>query len=87
MLFTPKGYEQLTSLSSAAGLTVPAGATRARIVATAQPVRWRDDGTSPSGTVGMYLPVNTEMVYDGDLTAIEFIETAASAVLNVSYYG
>ena len=85
-MFTPKGYEQIADVSSAEGLTVPAGATRARIVATGQPVRWRDDGTSPTTTVGMYLPANTEMIYDGSLSDIEFIETAATAVLNISYY-
>lgn len=82
----PLGYEQITSLSAAAGLTVPAGATVAVIIATAQAVRWRDDGTNPTGTVGMPLAVNTELTYSGTLSAIKFIESAASAVLNVSYY-
>lgn len=87
MAFTAKGFQQITALSSAVGLTVPAGAQYARIQCTAQAVRWRDDGTSPTATVGMILPVNTDLWYSGNLSAIEFIEASASAVLNVSYYG
>lgn len=82
----PTGYEQVTSLSSAAGLTPPAGSDRALIQAVTQSVRWRDDGTSPTATVGMVLAAGSTLEYDGDLSAFEAIETAASAELNVSYY-
>lgn len=80
------GYQQITSLSSAASLTVPVGATFARIICEAQAVRWRDDGTAPSATVGMPLAVGTLLEYDGDLKRIQFFEQAASAKLNISYY-
>ena len=82
----PVGYQQITSLSAAVGLTVPAGARSAVIAAETQAVRWRDDGTNPSATVGMPLPVATLLEYSGDLAAIKFFEQAASAKLNVSYY-
>lgn len=82
----PLGYQQITALSGATTLTVPSGATSAVIVAQTQSVRWRDDGTNPTGTVGMLLPVNTHFDYHGNLSAIAFIETAASAAINVSYY-
>jgi hypothetical protein len=49
-------------------------------------VRWRDDGTAPTASVGMPLAVGVPLQYDGDLTNIKFIETAASAKLNISYY-
>jgi len=80
------GYQQLTSVSTATGLTVPAGATMALIVAENQSVRWRDDGTAPTAGVGMLLPVNSSLNYDGDLRRIQFIEILASATVNVSYY-
>jgi len=80
------GYQQITSLSSAASLTIPSGAVLAKIVCTGQAVSWRDDGIAPTGTIGMPLPVNTVLEYDGDLRRIQFIEQAASAVLNISYY-
>jgi len=81
-----KGFQQITGLSSVKGLTVPVGARMCRIEATTQAVRWRDDGTDPSSTVGMTLAAGAGIDYDGELTKIRFIEAAASAVLNVSYY-
>ena len=86
MIYTPLGYEQITSLSAGASLTVPERATRARISCEAQAVRWRDDGTSPTPSVGMHLAVDTDLWYVGDLGVVEFIEETASAKLNVSYY-
>lgn len=80
------GYQQITSLSASTALTVPAGATRAIIIAESQGVRWRDDGTAPTASVGMVLPVLVTLSYDGDLNRIRFIQQAASATLNVSYY-
>lgn len=80
------GYQQITSLSSAASLTVPTGATLALIICQTQAVRWRDDKTAPTGTVGMPLAVGTLLEYDGDLKNIQFIEQAASAALNIAYY-
>lgn len=81
------GYQQITSLSSATSLTVPAGAAYAIIQAESQAVRWRDDGTNPTSTVGMRIPVGSELQFDGQLATIKFIEEAASAKLNISYYG
>lgn len=80
------GYQQITSLSAATGLTVPAGATMALIIAEVQSVRWRDDGTNPTATIGMPLATSTSLSYDGDLKSIKFIEQTASAKINVSYY-
>lgn len=88
------GYQQITSLSSAQSLTVPtkdirglAGTpTIAIITPLTQSVRWRDDGTAPTASVGMPLSAGSSLVYDGDLTRIKFIEQTASAELNISYY-
>lgn len=88
------GYEQITSVSSSTGLNVPAvdpnglqaKPTIALITPEGQAVRWRDDDTAPSATVGMPLAVGVTLQYDGDLTKIKFIEQTAGAKLNVSYY-
>lgn len=80
------GYQQITSLSASTGLTVPSGATLALIVPETQNVRWRDDGTAPTASVGMPIFVGASLSYDGDLNRIRFIEQTASATLNVSYY-
>ena len=90
--YRPLGYQQITSLSSATGLTVPTSATignpvLALISCEDQNVRWRDDGTNPTTTVGMLLTAGSELAYSGDLGAIKFIEVTASAELNISYYG
>lgn len=82
----PLKYEQLTSLASATALTVPEGARFALVQAETQAVRWRDDGTDPTGTVGVKIVVDAVLEYHGDLTKIRFIEAAASAKLSVSYY-
>lgn len=82
----PAGYQQITDVSAAVGLTVPDGATLAVIQAEDQAVRYRDDGTDPTASVGMVIAEGQELVYNGDLSAITFIETTASAKLNVSYY-
>ena len=88
------GYQQISTLSSAVGLTVPTvdksgnkqQPTFALIVAETQGVRWRDDGTDPTASVGMPLAAGVPLQYDGDLTRIKFIEQTASAKLNISYY-
>lgn len=91
---TRLGYQQITSLSSAASLTVPqtdlnglaCKPTLAIITAETQAVRWRDDDTAPTASVGMPLAAGATLQYDGDLTKIRFIEQTASAKLNISYY-
>lgn len=88
------GYQQITDLSSAAGLTVPAVTPEglngkpvfALIIAEGAPVRWRDDKTAPTASVGMPLAIGVPLQYDGDLSKIKFIEQSASAKLNISYY-
>lgn len=83
----PLGYQQITALNAAVGLTVPHGATWAIISCETQAVRYRDDGVNPTAAVGQPLPVNTDLPYTGDLGLVKFIEQVASAKLNVTYYG
>lgn len=82
----PLGYQQITSLSGATALTIPEGARAAIIEAESQAVRWRDDGTSPTATVGMPLASGADFLYTGKLSKLKFIEQTASAKLNVCYY-
>ena len=83
---TVLGYQQITSLSASTALTVPVGATMALITPETQAIRWRDDGTAPTASVGMPIAVGAYFTYDGDLKSIRFIEQTASAKINVSYY-
>lgn len=88
------GYQQITSLAASTALTVPNQNSEglqqqprmAVIIAETQGVRWRDDGVAPTASVGMPLAPGVALIYDGDLTKIRFIQQAASATLNVSYY-
>lgn len=80
------GYQQITSLSAATALTVPTGATTAVIVAEAQAVRYRDDGTAPTASVGQPVAVGVSVTYTGPLSKVQFIEQTSGAKLNVLYY-
>jgi hypothetical protein len=88
------GYQQITSLSSSTGLTVPttdvSGLVGSPVVAIirceTQGVRWRDDGVAPTAAVGFPLSPGDVLMYDGDLKRIKFIQQAASSTLNVVYY-
>lgn len=88
------GYQQITNLSSATGLTVPridmngmAGTPRIAIITPeSQGVRWRDDGVDPTASVGMPLSAGVTLQYDGDLSQIKFIEQVSGAKLNITYY-
>lgn len=89
---TPCGYQQITTLSSATALTIPTTlcaantVTFAVITAEAQAVRYRDDGTAPSATVGQPLAVGVALEYAGALSRIKFFEQTSGAKLNVTYY-
>ena len=90
------GFQQITGLDTVKTLTVPAGARGAMISAGTQTVRFRADGTAPTATIGNILLATgvNPMIFEGSGTAegqemlaqLQFIETTASAVLNVSYF-
>jgi hypothetical protein len=88
------GYQQITDLSTAVGLTVPATdksglrqmPTFALITPLTGNVRWRDDGTNPTASVGMPLAAGVTLQYDGNLKGIKFINNGGTAELNISYY-
>ena len=87
------GYQQIT-VDSAKSLTVPtttpeglnAKPVFALIVAEGAAVRWREDNTAPTASIGMPLAVGVPLQYDGDLNKIRFIQQAATGIINVSYY-
>lgn len=82
------GFQQITSLSSATALTIPSGAQMAIVQAEDQNVRWRDDGTAPTASVGMQLAAGAALQYTAaQLPQLEFIEETSGAILNISYYG
>lgn len=83
----PRGYAKSGSLASAAALAVPTtGVSRVLLKTEGQSVRWRDDGVNPTATDGMLIDVGDEFWYTGQVRALRFIETAATAVLHASFY-
>lgn len=84
----PKGYQQLTVSNTAVSLTVPTGALGALIQCQSNGVRWRDDGTDPTASVGMTLDTPNILDYDGTLSKLRLIRSGGSdSILNISYYG
>lgn len=87
----PLGYQQLTGIgtSTPVSLAPPKGAKLLLVQAEAQGVRWRDDGSAPTSTVGYPLAAGNELRYTGTMAgmqAIQFIGQAAGAILNVTYF-
>jgi hypothetical protein len=83
------GYQQITSLASATNLTVPTAngfASWALICVETAAVRWRDDGTAPTASIGQPLAAGQCFQYAGPLATIQFIAQSGSPVLDVSYY-
>ncbi len=97
--YAPIGYCQITSLGSAVALvtascstgSVPVGATIAEICVETAGVRYRDDGTAPTSSVGMPAVGNSTspscFAYAiKPLTAVQFIAISGSPVVNVLFY-
>lgn len=75
------------AVTTATALTVPATATFAYVSVEGTNVRWRDDGTNPTATVGFIMYAGAApQLFSGDLAAVKFIQVAATATINVAYY-
>lgn len=96
---TPLGYKQIAAASTTSAFTlstagagttygagIPAGATVAIISPEAQGLRWRDDGTDPTTTIGMRLLTDNELAYNGVLTAWKGINLTAGTICNITFY-
>lgn len=96
------GYQQIlnATLASATGLVFPTittpnvpGGSVLKIVpglaiiqCNGGVVRWRDDGTAPTSTVGMSIPDGGELDYTGDIASIQFIASSGTPILDVALY-
>lgn len=85
----PKGYQQITNaqLATVQGLSAPSGSKYAKIQNNgAQPLRYRDDGVTPTAMQGMRLAAGDELPYYGDLTALKLIREADGVTVDIAYY-
>ena len=81
-------HQQITSLSASTSLTLPAsGARGVYLQAVTQGVYVTFDGTAAASNVGaLGLSAGGSPFYwEGDLSKVRVLETAASATLNVLY--
>jgi hypothetical protein len=90
---TPRGFQQLTVSTTAVALpSVPSTPGQAADLAVislnaTNGLRWRDDGTNPTSSVGMLAAGGSTFEYRGSLSALRLIrEGAADAVANIAYY-
>lgn len=84
---TPLGYVQFAAVSTLQTLTPPAGARCAVFGIETNAIRWRDDGTAPTATVGQPTAVGQPLtICDVSLAAVQFIPQTGSATVDVSYY-
>ena len=84
----PIAYQQIVGVPASTGLTIPDGTVFAEITVSGQPVRWRIDGQDPTAAVGMPLPVGAnKLFFAQSLSPLRFIETVASATLDITYFG
>lgn len=90
----PRGFQQIASatLANSTALTLPTNPDGRKVQyaiahTDTQAVRWRDDGTAPTASVGMRLVPGGELYIEGAmLDSIRFIYETSGANLNVSYY-
>ena len=83
-----KGYQQIVNPGSSTALTVPSGSQYAMFnVEGANGIRFTDDGTTPTASVGMLLTAGTNYWYTGyDLADVRVIAGGAAGTLNILYY-
>jgi hypothetical protein len=80
-------FQQINGPAAATLLTVPAKAKAALISADTQPVRLRFDGTDPTTAIGHLIANGDHLFVSGDIKNIKVIQTTATALVNVTYFG
>ncbi len=85
-VFQALGYQQITP-TVATPLTIPTGGPRwALICVDTTAVRYRDDGTAPTASIGQPIASGQCVAYSGPMGSFQVIQQSGGAVVNVSYY-
>lgn len=83
----PAGYQSVTANSSVAVTVSGTGtADQCLIRVEGSAVRWRDDGTAPTASVGVPLAVGEVLSYNGEPGLLKIISQGSTATINISYY-
>lgn len=94
---TPLGYCQFTASGSATTFaaatptstttcTPPALTAWVTICIETAAIRWRDDGTAPTTSVGMPVSAGQCFYYNSDLSKLKIIAQTGSPVVDASFY-
>lgn len=83
----PSGGTGLTLTLTWADNVAPEGVSGAVIQAEAQAIRWRDDGGTPTASVGQVIAAGDSITYEGvGLSAMRLIEAASGGIANITFY-
>jgi hypothetical protein len=86
-LYVSAGASQMALVvGTDTGLTVPPGATIAWICVETANVRYRDDGTAATASLGIPVTSGSCFAYAGPLAALSFTAQSGSPTIDVSYY-
>ena len=89
-LLIPLGYCQLSVTTAVLVSTcsggIPAGATMAYITPEGAAIRWRDDATAPTTTVGYPVAIGGQLVYQALLPTLQVIAQTGTSTVNIAFY-
>jgi hypothetical protein len=81
------GVNGLVAAGALSGGVIVPGLAYLYLVADGQALRYTDDGTTPTTTVGFYLPVGQGVyIYPGQFANFKVISTAASGFADCAAY-
>ena len=85
----PLGYCQLSVSTATAVSTctggIPAGTLKTQICSSTA-IRYRDDGTSPTASIGMPAQALSCFAYDGTISTVQIIPQSGTSVVDISFY-
>ncbi len=81
------GAQYNLAITTSTALTAPPTALQAQVCASGNSVKYTYDGTTPTSSVGLPLAAGQCIQFSGPtlLAALRFIQTAATATLDVGY--
>lgn len=86
-LYVSAGASQMAlAVGTNTTLTVPNGATLAEICVEGSAVRYRDDGTVATPSLGIPISSGSCFAYSGPMSALSFTAQSGSPAIDVSYY-
>ena len=86
-LYVSAGASQMAlSVGTNTTLTAPATATIAEICVEGAGVRYRDDGTAATSSLGVPVSAGSCFQYSGPLSSLSFTAQSGSPTIDVSYY-